>query len=364
MTGHSSPTKALIVGRVSDDALEGSYARAFRHMGIETAQWNSPAAIGRSTRGGRVGTLVNQFLPVEAWTAKASRELLLRVIEERLDLVVVMGSSRVLPGALAQIKASRPECKLVLIWPDTMLNCYSHTIGSIPLYDLIATYSVHSLDPFNRLGARKMEWVPLAFDPELHPPELEPETTAGVYADCDASFVGNYSPEREELVTRLIGHGFRIKVWGPTEWQRSAKDRKALAKYWQGRELLGRDYCLAIKSAPVRLNPISPLNFPAANMRFFEILGSGGTPLSAACPEMEAGFPNQEACFYYDDAADAAEILKDILSSRDSAQLVARRGQERVLAAHTYVHRAQQILNALSVPSQPRPTSDTVYSEP
>jgi hypothetical protein len=341
------PAKAVVVGRVTTDALEGSYARAFEKLGISAAQWNMPATIDRNARGGRIGALVGQFWPVETWTAKASRELLLFVMDLRPDLVVVGGTNRVSAGALAQIKASLPKCKLVLIWPDTLLNCYSHSIDSLPVYDLVAAFSRESIDAFVRLGARRVSWVPLAFDPDLHPPDLQVGSEGTIYADCDASFVGNYSPEREELVLHLTSRGFRIKVWGPVEWRKSAKDRKALRKYWQGGPLFGKDYCLAIKSAPISLNPISPLTFPAANMRFFEILGMGGTPLSAPCPEMQDEFPDQEACFYYGDGKDVADVLERMIRCRQVLDAVVKTGQERILRSHTYVHRTKQILNTV-----------------
>jgi hypothetical protein len=333
---------------MTTDALERSYVRAFRQLGYEVIPWNMPATIGRNTRGGRAGAYVSQFWPVEAWIAKASRELLLSVLDARPELVAVVGSTRVLTGALAQIRASLPNCKLVMIWPDTLLNCYSHSINSIPVYDLVATYSRDSVDVFRRLGARQAEWVPLAFDPELHNPALGTGDRKGIYADCDATFVGNHSPERERLIVHLISCGFRIKVWGPVAWKRFAKDRNAFQRYWQGNELHPDDYCYAMQAAPVSLNPISPLNYPAANMRFFEILGVGGTPLSGACPEMESEFPDRQACFYYRNEKDAPDVLSGLLGNRASRELVSKTGQERVRRAHTYVHRAKQILTILS----------------
>lgn len=337
----------LIVGRFTADALEGSYQRAFRQLGHVATPWDMPAAIARHTRLGRFGALVNGFLPVEPWIGKANRELFLSVMDLRPDVLVVTGTTRVMASALSQIKAAHPGCKLVLIWPDTLLNCRSYSVDSIPLYDLVATYSKSTLDSFSRLGARCAAWVPLGFDPELHPPDIKPTEKAHAYGECDASFVGNYSLQREAVMVKLVEDGVRVKVWGPLEWKRSAINRRAFAKYWQGGPLFAKDFVMAIKSAPISLNPIDPANYPAANMRFFEILGCGGVPISARCPELADEFPDRERCFYYGQDLDVTSVVRTVLGDVALRERVRQSGQAHTLAVHTYAHRAEQIIKLL-----------------
>ncbi len=115
-------------------------------------EWKAPAAIRKSERLGRFGAIVNNFLPVEAWLLKANGQFLTAVLKSRPDVVIVVASHRILAGALGQIKAALPDCQLVLLWPDTLLHCPSLTIDCIAVYDLIATYSSASIEPFRRLG--------------------------------------------------------------------------------------------------------------------------------------------------------------------------------------------------------------------
>lgn len=351
MSSNEGTRKVLIVSRLATDAMEGSYARAFGQLGCEVIQWDMYRALDKHTRFGRAGRLAQAFLTVEPWMAKANRDLLVAVMDLRPEILIVGGTHRVMAGTLAQIKASLPDCSLVLVWPDTLLNCYSHSIQAIPVYDLIATYSKASIDSFYRLGGRRVEWVPLGFDPELHQAKPESGTGPREFRDCDASFVGNYTPERESIVARLTDSGFRIKVWGPEEWLRSAKDRVLLKKYFQGRPLFGEEFALAIRSAPLSLNPIAPSNFPSANMRFFEIPGCGGTAVSAACPEMEPQFPDGERCFYYRSEPDVIDVVRRLTDNPALRERVGISGREYVLANHTYRHRAIQMLNLLGAQS-------------
>jgi len=327
--------------------MEGSYARAFRRLGSQVTHWDVPAAIRRRVRGGRLGSFINDFWPSEAWIAKANRDLLTLVFKVKPDILLVGGANRVTAGALAQIRATLPDCRLVLIWPDPMIYCFSNVVQSLPLYDLVATYSKATVEPFLRLGAAKAAWVPLGFDGELHPPHAPASGREAEFSDCDVSFIGDYTPEREELAVKFIKAGIRIKIWGPVAWRRAAADRKALRSYWQGGPVFGAEFSLAMRSAPLALNPINAVSYPTANMRFFEIPGCGGVPLSARCPEMEDEFPDGVACFYYDSPDGAVDIARRLLADDSVRRRVAREGRDRVWKGHTYVHRAIHILSLI-----------------
>jgi hypothetical protein len=339
--------KVLVVGRITVDALESSYVRALKNRGAIVDSWDMELAIQKYARGGKAGAYLNSFLPVEAWVMKANRELILWIADNCPDIVLIFGTTRVLAGTLGQIKAIRPACKTALIWVDSLLYCFSWCLSAIPVYDLIATYSQSTIEPLRRMGARMVAWVPLGFDPELHPP-LTSSAGSLEYSDCDVSFIGNYTPERERIVCRLIGEGIRVKVWGPVEWKRSSTDSNALRKYWQGRPLFGQDFCLAVKSSPLSLNPINPVTYPAANMRFFEVPGCGGVSLSAHSPEMELRFPDRRICYYYNSESEIAGIVRAALRDEAGRKQMAIRGQELVLGSETYVHRASQVLSLLT----------------
>lgn len=306
------------------------------------------AATDRTTRLGKVGRYLNLFWPVEPWISKANADLLVTVLDNKPEILMVVGACRTLAGTLAQIKTSLPSCQLVFVWPDSLLNCYSLTLSTIPVYDLIATYSSASIDAFKRLGARRAQWVPFGFDPELHPPGLGPPTDRRFIGDYDVCFVGNYGPEREMAILALLNGDLRVGVWGaPSSWA-MAKDKAAASRYFKDGPLFDKDLAAAVRAAPLSLNRIRRVNFPAANMRFFEILGSGGVPLSSSCPEMESLFPHNEACIYFTDEGDVVAAARNALKDRDRLAAIGRAGQEQVLANHTYTHRARQIIETLS----------------
>jgi hypothetical protein len=339
--------KAVIAGRFAEDSLENSYARAFRELGIQVAEFDVPSSTRRHTKLGASGELLNTFLPVEPWIAKANRELFLAVRQEQPDLLMIGGTSRVLPGCIAQIRASYPACRLVLLWPDPLQRLNSQTLEALPLYDLVASYSRGALPVFERLGAVHPLWIPFGFDPTLHaPPEAIAEAERKAYT-CDVAFIGNHRPEREEALLRLHAEGFSVKVWGPDDWKRHCKNWPGVKAIWMKRPLIGAEYCAAVRTATVNLNIIDPTNFPSANMRFYEIMGCGGLAVNSACPELEDAFPPGECCLYYSTAAELVDAVSRIVAHRGNYQRMCENARRRILDTGTYRVRAESILRAL-----------------
>lgn len=330
---------ALLVGSSQYGTLESSYARALQGLGWEVQLWDPAAALQRALPGGPLFRFLTAYVQVEPWIRKANRSLVLRVRILEPDLILTFPNTVLRAGTLAQIKASE-NAALVCVWPDTFVNWDTHQSACLPLYDLVATYGQSTISAVERLGARRVAWVPLAGDPHLHPAVSR---TAGEHTDlaADVTFIGGWRPEREAALARL--EGLDLKIWGP-DWGRRCKRGSAARRAWQGRALRGPDFARATACSKVSLNIIDPTNYPAANMRFFEILTAGGLQVSSACPEMEAELRHGEHLFYYRDEDELLPVLWSLLTEPGTRGRVAEQGHARVLEKHTYAHRARQIL--------------------
>jgi len=339
--------RVLLVGRFAPAALERSYAAAFQDLGCEVRNFDMAAAIMRYCRLGRLGRLFNTYVPVEPWVRKANRELVLMAREFRPSVLIGFGQNQARAGALAQVRSMLPV-QLVYIWPDTLINLSEASIASLPLYDLVATYARASVDQFQSLGARRAEWVPLAGDPHMGNdlwPLAEIERDA---SGADISFIGQWRPERE-AVMQVVLDSFRgrpIKIWGP-DWGRRAGGKETILKAWQGRSLYEEEYHQVLAASYISLNIIDDTNYPAANMRFFEIPMAGGVQVASPCPEMENQFKHGETIFYYHSMAELVDLLRLLIGNNSLRQKVAQLAHETVLGEHTYAHRATRILDLL-----------------
>jgi hypothetical protein len=320
---------ALLVGSDGIGSLESSYARALAKLGWDVRFWDPLRALRSATRGGRVGLLLSAFVQVEPWVKKVNRALVVQVHALKPALMLTFAHPVVRAGALAQIRAST-DAVLVNVWPDTLVNWETSTSACAGLYDLVGTYSNASVSSIERMGARRVVWIPLAGDPDLHPVHagpVPPEFRA------DVTFIGGWRPERESLLSQL--GMFDLKVWGP-DWGRRTARNPEIRRAWQGRALRGVEFAEAVVGSKISLNIIDPTNYPAANMRFFEIPVAGGLQVSSVCPEMEREFRHGEHVFYYHDEHDLHELIRLLLSADAMRAEVAAAAHSQVLARHTY----------------------------
>ena len=338
--------RVLCVGLGESFQLAASYRRAFSALGWRVSGFDLDAAVRRQARLGVLGARFNDFVPVESWVRKANREFLLAALEVRPDLVLVVGHVPLRVGALAQLVASVPDTRSAFVWPDTLLNLGRDDLECLPFYDLVASYGKQSVEAFGRLGARRVEWIPLAADPELHEADPLDDATRARYA-ADVIFIGNHRPERERSVLALLDAGISVAVWGGDAWQKSSAAPGRVDHYWQGRELFGRELATASSVAKVCINLIDPTNYPAANMRFFENLLFGVATVNTGCPELADIFRDAEHTVYAADDRALVSAIRRLLADEPLRRRVAAAGHSLVLAEHTYVHRARTLAERL-----------------
>ena len=280
---------------------------------------------------------------------KANREMILAGVQAAPDLVLVSGNAPVRAGALAQLRIIHPGVRIILIWPDSLLNLGRHVVDALPIYDLVASYSKASIGELIRLGARRAEWFPFAADEMLFPADVEIADEERRAMASDVCLVGNHRPEREDAVVALLHAGFQVKVWGePRSWSRHTRDKGLVGSYFQGNPLFGADFAKALRCAKLSLNPIDPTNYPSANMRFFESPACGAPTLNSACPEFSDVFRTGEHAFYFSHAEDLVATVRDLIRDDSARHRVAQAGQQLVLQAHTYTPRARQLLDSFA----------------
>jgi hypothetical protein len=337
----------MLVGRFSPGDLERSYQSAFDEVGCPVLPFSITQAVDRNCRLGRLGRTFNKFVPVEPWVHKANREMVIAAEDFAPDLIVVFGQSPVRAGALAQIRARR-TLRMVHVWPDALTFMNPVIVGTLPMYDVVASYSRSAVEWIRRLGAPRVEWVPLAADPHMHAASTLESVSSPI---ADVAFIGQWRPERAEAMQAIL-EGVpeaSVKIWG-LDWPRRSRGNAKLLAAWQGPGLYEREMARTIASCRTNLNIIDRTNYPAANMRFFELPCAGGFQLASACPEMETEFRDRESVLYYRTSSELVESVRFALADDTRRREIALAGHRKVLQEHTYVHRVRRLLNLLDLP--------------
>ncbi len=330
--------KVLVISDLSEFAVCQSFIRALRAEGHSVHTMDVGAQVAKHVRFGSLGLKAHHYLGVEPWLRKANRDLAVLGLSLKPDLVLVFGNAPVQFGTLALWSSVLPAKKL-LFWPDTLANLEQAQLNAAPLYDAVASYSSAAIPVFRKLGFKDALWTPFAGDIEWLGP---PKRVEGF--DYDFTFVGGWRPERERAVA-LVLHRFpnlRVHVRG-YGWDRCTNER--IRGLLGKGNATGRAFGDILRASAVNLNVIDDTNYPAANMRFFEILAVGGLQLSSACPEQEGEFINGEHLLYFRDDDELAEGVRLGLESPELATRIRQAGHAKLMSAHQYSHRITSLMD-------------------
>ncbi len=218
----------------------------------------------------------------------------------------------------------------------------------VPVYDMILTYG--GGDPvvraYERAGARRCVPVYNALDPSTHSP-VEPDPRfAG-----DLGFLGNRLPDREARVeafflsaaTAAPGRRFLL---GGSGWG----DRPLPANVRYVGHVYTRDHnafnCTPLAVLNVSRESMARYGFSPAT-RVFEAAGAGACLITDAWEGIELFLePGTEVLV----AADGAEVAAHLEAlGPERARRLGAAARRRILAEHTYGHRARQLEEVLGV---------------
>lgn len=182
-------------------------------------------------------------------------------------------------------------------------------------FDYVFIAQLVDLDAF-RAAHSRVYWLPLACDPGIHGRQA-------VAKRHEVGFVGSMNPRREEMLNHLAGQ-FEVH-----------RERS----FWT-------DMARTFSASKIVLNDAS---FDDLNMRFFEALCSGSLLLSN--PTLGSGqeilfHDGEEYACHHDH--DLAETIARYLADDRLREEIAERGRQRVLAAHTYRDRAEDLLQVVT----------------
>ena len=217
----------------------------------------------------------------------------------------------------------------------------------VPQFDAICTYGGGQpvIDAYRALGAPECVPVYNALDPETHhPAPPDPKFEA------DLGFLGNRLPDREARVDSFF-----------LDAARRAPERRFVlgGSGWEDKELppnvtnVGHVYthehnafnCTPRMVLNVSRDSMAATGFSPAT-RVFEAAGAGACLITDSWEGIELFLEPDQEILVADNGADVAAYVQQVDAVRASA--IGTRARRRVMAEHTYDHRAAQVLELLS----------------
>jgi spore maturation protein CgeB len=212
----------------------------------------------------------------------------------------------------------------------------------VPSYDLILTYGGGApvTDAYTAFGAKTCVPIYNALDPGTHHP-----VPADARFECDLAFIGNRLPDREDRVDEFFLRAAsalpaRQFLLGGSGWH----DRAIPANVRYVGHVYTKDHnavnATALSVLNITRNSMARMGFSPPT-RLFEAAGAGGCLITDAWDGIEQFLePGREVL-----VAESGEAVAALVAglSRHRARAVGEAARTRLLAEHTYAHRAEQV---------------------
>jgi len=214
-------------------------------------------------------------------------------------------------------------------------------------YDLVVSNSEGGGARLLELGARRHEPLFFAADPELFKP-------LPVAKQTDVFFYGYGERFRREWLTALVTEpsrrlpDTRFALGGG----RFAGDRGRVTRLGH---LPIPAFVRAISEARINLNVTRSSHaelVASSTARPFELASAGAAIVSNPCAGIERWFEPGDELLVAGSADEAVEAYERLLEEPPIALELGRRARERVLAEHTFEHRARRLLDLLDLPAR------------
>jgi hypothetical protein len=275
-----------------------------------------------------------------------NRELELQARRLEPDMLVVFKGTWVQGRAIRSLRAMGTRC--YNYYTDVSFRAHGPYIArALPHYDWIFTTKTFGLDDMReQLGITRASHILFAFDPDLHRP-LEMTQRDYERFGCDVSYIGTWSPKKEELLTQIALRrpSLKLRIWGEY-WNnaRSAAIRDSIG----GHEVLGNEFVRALLGSKINLSIMSEARKGSSRgdqvaNRTFVVPACGAFVLHERTDELLQYFKEDEHLGCFGDADELIVKIDYYLARPELRQQVAEQGREMVWREHSWDRRIRVI---------------------
>ena len=263
------------------------------------------------------------------------------------DLVLVYKGAFVDPKT---IKTMQQNSKVVCFYPDVSFHTHGGLLQkNLPLYQNVFTTKTFGVsDMKKQLGQNNGVFIPHGFDPEIH---KEHSITIDIKKqfECDASFIGTWSPHKEKYLKHLVDSipNIDLKIWGG-QWENS----KGLSKYTMKSAVNGDLYAIAIQCSKINIALLSEKVKGASEgdhitSRTFHIPAVGGFMLHQHSSEIGNYFSIGKEIDTFCDLTDFVSKISLYLKDEKKRKSMQAAARKNALSNHSLDNRVKEILKVI-----------------
>jgi spore maturation protein CgeB len=338
--------KILIPGWTAPHSFETACTRELRKLGVEVFNFeNKPRYPWNFGRSWWNLTLPERFLndAITSWR-------LYRTVERvRPDWVFMTKGENLRAEIFTMIKR-KFGTHLAIWYVDNPFhaNVSSYqALRHIQKADIYFIWAKYLIDPLISAGAKRVEFLPFAFDPTTFPDVEIPQIEAKHW-QSDVCFVGTWDKEREAALLPLAGKRFDLAVYGQG-WTRFLPDDSPLRQHVRADAIWLKDVVKALKGAKIVLNLLRQHNWKGHNFRTMEAAGVGGGVLLTPYTDEQAKvlFREDREIFCYQDKTPSLNQVAELLARPDLLQNASSAARGCVFQDHLLEHRLKTIIETM-----------------
>lgn len=277
-------------------------------------------------------------------------------------------------AALQELTAYCRERQIpTIFWNKEDPPHFEDFLETAQLFDVVFTTDANKVPDYQEaLGHSNIHVMSFAAQPAVHNPVRIP----GLHQRGDIAFAGMYFahkfPERREQLQLLLSAAVDVSPrmeHGLTIYARFAEldEKYRFPEPFDDHVVGSLPYLkmlTAYRAFKVFLNVNSVTDSPSmCARRIFEITASGTPVVSTPSAAIRNYFPADEIPTV-DDEQETGFLLRGLVNSAHFRDRMVHKAQRRIWGAHTYAHRAEQVLSAAGIEHNPveRPSVSVVVS--
>ena len=328
----------FIAQRVGPDLMEKHVIETLTAMGHAVVHFNVRDAFQISPKIDRVTQFLLRTIAREP-ERLAENKLLKALSEYQPDLVLVLLGNMISPKTIEKMR--KVYSGKIVCWCQDQLTTLGrqYLIGSE--YDMVFLKDRYLVDVFRNYAGMNAYYLPEACNPVYHKrTELLGEDKR-IFAS-DICTYGNIYYYRQAILESL--RKYDLQVWGNRpDWLIDRLDGR-----YRGKAVYEEDKCKVISGAKIVLNTLHFGEINGLSCRVFEVAGCGGFQLVSHSPAIQEHFKVGEEIEVFRDRGELLEKIDYYLDNQDKAQAIAKAGQERAYAEHTYERRLGELIGQVT----------------
>jgi spore maturation protein CgeB len=326
-----------------DVPLGRLYAEAFAELGHETFFLAQNSRVTDISFLGRSFSYLKRTLSPITGASQISENILVEKIKQfRADIAVFIRCDTLSLGAIREIKKCT-NMSMVNIYPDSPLvipgverKNFSEWLAE---FDVIFSSDSYIKKVFYQLGAKKVEFLPFAYDPKYHSPKALANSDSTIFSS-PVAYVGTFGRLQKDWLSSIQHHG--LKVWG-NSWDSLSK-RDSLRTSWIKGRGIGAEMWKAINLSGITFNMCRVEHSAEISMKTFEIPAAGGLMLSNYTETQNAFFKDGVQAVYYNNREEASDLIEFYIKRPELIEKI-KFNSMKAVERHTYQSRAKAVID-------------------